>query len=66
MKINGDEVSLSGSGAADLRALIEGLGLDPNGVAVEYNGTLPERETWDRISLNETDVIEIIRFVGGG
>jgi sulfur carrier protein len=41
-------------------------GINPKMVVVEYNYTLPSREEWDRIPLNEDDNLEVIKMIGGG
>jgi thiamine biosynthesis protein ThiS len=33
---------------------------------VEHNGTILERATYQSITLNEGDTVEIVRMVGGG
>ena len=45
---------------------IKSLGLDPRTVAVEKNGEIVRRETWEATKLLEEDKLEVIRFVGGG
>ena len=40
--------------------------VDSQFVAVAYNGTVLRREEFDRVVLNEGDVVEIVRPVGGG
>jgi len=49
-----------------LRTLLAELGQDPERVVVEYNGTIPERATWQDICLKPGDRLEIVRFMGGG
>jgi len=66
MVINGETRSLFEAESSDLMQLVRSLGLDPVGIAVEINGQLPPREDWADIILKDNDVIEIIRFVGGG
>lgn len=63
MFVNGEEVQ---SPAGTLLELIESFGLDPLTVAVERNGEIPPRETWESLRLTTDDRIELIRFVGGG
>ncbi|HEX2171116.1 MAG TPA: sulfur carrier protein ThiS [Dehalococcoidia bacterium] len=40
--------------------------LNPKAVAVEYNGEIAPRETYDRIVLKAGDRVEIVRMMGGG
>lgn len=67
MVVNGQELDV-GAGVVPrtLRDLIEHFQLDPETVAVEMNGRIPERETWASVLLQPDDRIELIRFVGGG
>ncbi|MCL4442332.1 thiamine biosynthesis protein ThiS [Desulforamulus profundi] len=46
--------------------LLNQRGLKPDTVIVEYNYQLVMKETWSNITLKENDVIEVLRFVGGG
>ncbi|NLY43427.1 MAG: sulfur carrier protein ThiS [Clostridiaceae bacterium] len=49
-----------------IRDLLISKNIDPNTVVVEYNGDIVKREEWANIFLNEDDVLEVVRFVGGG
>lgn len=62
--VNGDprEVSDGASG----RDLLEALGLTAEPLAVERNGEAFTREAFAACELHEGDVVEILRFVGGG
>lgn len=66
MIVNGKEVQLEGLQIETLEQLIAHYGLKIQTVAVEMNGTIPARDSWSGIVLEESDRIEIIRFVGGG
>src|SRR6478609_592598 len=52
--------------AATLAALVLELGLKPDKVAVERNGTIVPRSTLGQAPLADGDVLEIVHFVGGG
>lgn len=54
------------SGASTIAALVTELGLKPEKVAVERNGTIVPRSTLGEAPLTEGDVLEIVHFVGGG
>lgn len=41
-------------------------GLEPDRVVVEHNREIAKRETWDKVVLKDGDVLEVLRFVGGG
>jgi sulfur carrier protein len=45
---------------------LEQRGINLKMVVVEHNYTLPAREEWDRIPLNEDDNLEVIKMIGGG
>jgi sulfur carrier protein len=61
--VNGEEINSDSQSILDL---IETYSLKPQGVAVEYNGEVISRETYDSIQIKDGDKIEILRFVGGG
>ncbi len=54
--------------AADVRALLGALGLDPagRGLAVARNGEIVPRAAWERTMLAPDDRIEIVGAVQGG
>ena len=49
-----------------MRGLLVQLGLDPSHVAVERNGEIVPRATFDATTLQAADTLEIVTFVGGG
>ncbi len=40
--------------------------LKPGGIAVEKNGQLVKRDKFDTEELRDGDLLELVRFVGGG
>jgi thiamine biosynthesis protein ThiS len=54
------------SAAETLGALVEGLGMKPDRVAIELNREIVPREKWMQTSLRDGDRLEIVHFVGGG
>lgn len=50
----------------DVRALVETLGANPEGVAVAVNGEVVPRGRHREHPLREGDRVEVIRAVGGG
>src|SRR5690606_31751251 len=54
------------SAAATIAELVAELGLKPEKVAVEHNGTIAPRSTLAEAKLSDGDVLEIVHFVGGG
>jgi sulfur carrier protein len=53
----------AGSALADLIAALE---LKQDRVALEHNGEIASRTTWQSTEINEGDRIELVHFVGGG
>lgn len=64
LQVNGRRVELEAP--TPLLAYLEGLGVNPRSIAVEHNGTILERADFDRTELDEGDIVEIVRMVGGG
>ena len=62
--VNG-ESSEVGSGSTVFE-LLESLALDPDSTVVERNGMVLQRERFDDTLLEKGDVLELLRFVGGG
>ena len=49
-----------------LIAFLESLAIDPRYVAVARNGDVLPREEWPETTLQDGDVLEVVRMVGGG
>lgn len=64
LQINGRRVELDGPTA--LLTYLEKLGVSPRAVAVELNGEILERAAYANAKLDDGDVVEIVRMVGGG
>jgi len=64
LQINGRRVELEGP--ISLLAYLEKLDVNPRSVAVEHNGVIIERSTYADARLDDGDVVEIVRMVGGG
>jgi sulfur carrier protein len=64
LQINGRPVELEGP--TSVLAYLEKLGVSPRSVAVEHNGVILERSAYADSKLDEGDVVEIVRMVGGG
>ena len=64
LQINGKEVQLEHP--IQLLAYLDQLGVNPRAVAVEHNGTIIERRVYSTVMLQEGDIVEIVRMVGGG
>jgi sulfur carrier protein len=64
LQVNGRRVELDGP--TSLLEYLEKLGVNPRAVAVEHNGVIIERSSYSDAKLDEGDVVEIVRMVGGG
>lgn len=64
LQINGRRVELDGPTA--LLTYLEKLGVSARAVAVELNGVIIERSAYPDAKLDDGDVVEIVRMVGGG
>ena len=64
LRINGRDVDLPGP--TRLGDYLAALGVDPRSVAVELNERILERGELASSLLEEGDVVEIVRMVGGG
>jgi len=49
-----------------LVTLIKNLDLNPDTVVAECDGRIIKRDEYDTLALTEGNVIELVRFVGGG
>lgn len=63
LTVNGRQIDFAGSMIMDLISFYK---LKPGGVAVEKNGEIVKRDKFETEQLNDGDVIELVRFVGGG
>jgi thiamine biosynthesis protein ThiS len=63
LTINGETQT---SSAETLGALVEGLGMKPDRVAIELNREIVPRDQWPETPLHDGDRLEIVHFVGGG
>jgi thiamine biosynthesis protein ThiS len=64
LQINGRRVKLDEPTA--LLTYLEKLGVSARAVAVELNGVIIERSAYKYAKLDDGDVVEIVRMVGGG
>ncbi|MBI5454685.1 MAG: sulfur carrier protein ThiS [Deltaproteobacteria bacterium] len=64
VRVNGeDKETQNGS---TLKALLDGLSIRPEGIAVEVNREIVPKRTWEDAVLKDGDTIEIVRMTGGG
>jgi sulfur carrier protein len=64
LMINGNETE-SGNNFT-VSGLLEDLGIEPAGVAVEVNLNIIKKCDYERHALKDGDAVEIVNFVGGG
>jgi len=62
--VNGEQRQVADD--ATVLALLEGLGLKPKATVVQRNGDIVPRTEYAATHLCDGDVLELIRFVGGG
>jgi len=62
--LNGDVHELPAP--LSIRALLEGLAIDPRTVAVECNRVVVKRATYAETIVSDGAEVEIVAFVGGG
>ena len=63
LKVNGEEIDTA---AATVLQLLQEKEIKHERVAVEVNVKVLKRADFERHSLHEGDVVEIVYFVGGG
>jgi len=61
--VNGEKKSVS---AGTLSVLIDELGIKQEWISVELNGTVIPKNGYQKVTLEENDKLEIVKFVGGG
>lgn len=62
--LNGKEKKIESN--CTLTVLIESVGQKPQRIAVQLNGTVIKRDEYDKHTVQDGDVIELLQFVGGG
>ncbi len=62
--VNGKQIDVDND--YDLTRLAEFYNLDLSKTVVELNGEIIDKNSVNKIKLNENDKIEFIQFVGGG
>lgn len=62
--VNGQQMDVDDS--ATVQDLLCSLGLNPGATVVQKNGDILDRNSYGVTRLAEGDVLELVRFVGGG
>lgn len=63
VKVNGKDLELAGKTLAEYLA---SANYDPKRIAVERNGEIVPKAKYNETVLAADDVLEVVRFVGGG
>lgn len=64
VRINGNEMEhMEGKTIAEY---LEEAGFDSRRVAVEQNGAIVPKKSYEEVIISEADTIEVVSFVGGG
>ena len=63
VKINGEMLAKDGMNVADVLAE---MNINPQNVAVELNEEIVPKASYGSTGLSDGDVLEVVRFVGGG
>ena len=70
MQVNGKQTPLpdNDGGVITLKGFLVAGGYNPDGVAIEKNGVIVDKKApaFDTEPLRDDDVLEIVRFMGGG
>jgi sulfur carrier protein len=64
LQVNGKSQSCPSE--TPLPSLLSQLGMNPQLVAVEYNGQILHRQFWDETRVQADDRLEVVTIVGGG
>lgn len=62
--LNGEQVEIRGN--MTLSELLAEKQFRVERIAVEYNGTIPNKSEFDKIVIKDNDRIEVVSFMGGG
>ena len=62
--VNGEATGIAPG--TSLLAFITSKNLTPEHIVIEHNGVITERARWDRITIGDGDILEIVKFLGGG
>ncbi|MCB8817324.1 sulfur carrier protein ThiS [Desulfosporosinus shakirovi] len=64
MQVNGTHILIDKN--QTLFDFLQSQSIDVNTIAVERNGEIIPRSTYQNVVLSDEDTLEIVRFVGGG
>lgn len=64
MNVNGRQIAIENE--LPLNVFLEKQGYDIQKVAVEKNGVIVPKKSFEKETLSDSDKLEIVSFVGGG
>jgi sulfur carrier protein len=64
VQVNGDTKTCPPQ--TNLPRFLETLGMNPQLVAIEYNGEILHRQFWTETQIQSGDRLEVVTIVGGG
>ena len=64
MKVNGKDIVLKST--QSLSEFLETNNYNINRIVIELNGEIVSKDKYNTVNLKDTDVMEVLTFVGGG
>ena len=64
MKVNGEQIQLTK--ATTLEEFLKEQGYNIQRIAIERNDEIVPRENFSDVMLSDSDIIEVVQFMGGG
>lgn len=64
MKVNGEQIQLTK--ATTLEEFLKEQGYNIQRIAIERNDEIVPRENFSEVMLSNSDIIEVVHFMGGG
>lgn len=64
MKVNGEQIQLTK--ATTLEEFLKEQGYNIKRIAIERNDEIVPRENFSDVMLSDSDIIEVVHFMGGG
>ena len=64
MKVNGEQIQLKET--LSLKTFLDNAGYTSERIAVERNGDIVPKNSYEKVLLSDADTLEIVHFVGGG
>ncbi len=64
MRVNGKDITLKET--KTISDFLKESNYNPGRIVIELNGEIVSKDKYNTINLKDTDVIEVLTFVGGG